>query len=81
VTVAVLSESQTDLLEIVLARGSARLLASGLNRWQKQGDQGPNDRNNHQEFDEGKAERTATGSTRFREIKRPFHVVNPWRNT
>jgi hypothetical protein len=32
-----------------------RGLASRLNRRQKQRDQNPNDRNDHQEFDEGKS--------------------------
>ena len=56
VTVGVLGEGQPDLLEVVLAGGPPRLLAGGLDRRQEQGDQRPDDRDDHQELDQGEAD-------------------------
>ena len=83
-TVGVLGEGQTDLLEVVLAGGPARLLPGGLDRRQEQGDQRPDDRDDDQELDEGEAERPSTGfvvAAREREAsschQSPEGMVNP----
>ena len=80
VAVRVLGEGQADLLQVVLASGPARLLPRGLDGRQEQGDQRPDDRDDHQELDEGEAGRTTWSSIHPRASKRPVHVINPWRD-
>jgi len=48
-------ESEGDLLEVVGALRPRRRLANPLHRRHEQGDQDGDDRDHHQEFDEGKA--------------------------
>jgi hypothetical protein len=45
---------QADLLQVVDALGSPGRLARRLDRGQQQGDQDGDDRDHHQEFDQGK---------------------------
>ena len=78
VAVGVLGEGQPDLLQVVLTGGPPRLLPGGLNRRQEQRDQRPDDRDDHQQLDQGEAGRTTWLSIHPRASKRPVHVINPW---
>src|SRR5271157_2028576 len=53
VTAGVLCECEPDLCQVVLASSPPRLLARGLHGGQKQRDQRPDDRDDHQELDKG----------------------------
>jgi hypothetical protein len=52
VSIVVTQQCQRNLLEIVLAFYSPRRLARGLNRWQQQRDEDPDDRDDDQQLDE-----------------------------
>jgi hypothetical protein len=47
-------QPERELLEVVLALGTASGLSRLLNRWQQQGDQDRDDRDHHEQLNEGK---------------------------
>ena len=71
----VVVQRQPDLLQVVDALGTTGRLAGRLNRRQQQGDEHRNDRDHHEQFDQGK-----TATTQCHDV-RPRREYEEWKKS